>query len=151
MADLQELVDDLAAEIGRPISVEDRRWRLLAHSAHTGATDTVRRTTILARAAPPEVAAWLESLGVLQARDLVEVPPNAELDMAARVVMPVRHDDVLLGFVWVVAGEQPLSDGERAALARTAGLAQGLLWERRTQLEQQQHLLRTLLFDDDAT
>ena len=30
MADLQEIVDDLEAEIGRPISVEDRRWRLLA-------------------------------------------------------------------------------------------------------------------------
>ena len=32
MADLQEIVDDLEAEIRRPISVEDRRWRLLAHS-----------------------------------------------------------------------------------------------------------------------
>jgi len=27
LADLQEIVDDLEAEIRRPISVEDRRWR----------------------------------------------------------------------------------------------------------------------------
>jgi hypothetical protein len=151
VADLQELVDDLAAEIGRPISVEDRRWRLLAHSAHTGVTDTVRSTTILTRSAPPAVASWLESLGVLRARELVEVPPNADLDMAARVVMPVRHEDVLLGFVWVVVGDRPLTDGERAALERVAAATQQLLWEQRTQLDAQQHLLRTLLFDDDAT
>jgi len=150
VADLQELVDDLATEIGRPISVEDRRWRLLAHSAHTGATDAVRRTTILTRVAPPEVAAWLESLGVLRARGLVEVPPNPALDMAARVCVPVRHQDVLLGFVWVVVGDRPLSDSERAALERVAAATQELLWERRTQLDAQQHLLRTLLFDDDA-
>ncbi len=149
MADLQELVDDLAAEIGRPISVEDRRWRLLAHSAHTGATDSVRSTTILTRSAPPAVAAWLESLGVLSARALVDVPPNDALDMAARVVMPVRHEDVLLGFVWVVVGDRPLADGERAALERVASAAQELLWERRTQLDAQQHLVRTLLLDDD--
>jgi hypothetical protein len=150
VADLQELVDDLAAEIGRPISVEDRRWRLLAHSAHTGVTDTVRSTTILTRAAPPAVAAWLDSLGLLRARELVEVPANEELDMAARVVVPVRHDDVLLGFVWVVVGERPLTAAERAALERVAAATQELLWERRTQLEAQQHLLRTLLFDDDS-
>ena len=41
--DLQEIVDDLEAEIGRPISVEDRRWRLLAHSAQPDETDPVRR------------------------------------------------------------------------------------------------------------
>ncbi len=150
MADLQELVDDLAAEIGRPISVEDRRWRLLAHSAHTGATDEVRRATILTRAAPPAVATWLESRGVLRARSLVEVPPNPALDMAARVCAPVHHGDVLLGFVWVVVGDDALGAAERAALERTAAAAQELLWERRTQLDAQQHLLRTLLFDDDA-
>ena len=45
--DLQEIVDDLEAEIGRPISVEDRRWRLLAHSAQPDETDPVRQRSIL--------------------------------------------------------------------------------------------------------
>lgn len=150
MADLQELVDDLAAEIGRPISVEDRRWRLLAHSAHDGEIDAVRRTTILARAAPPAVASWLESLGVLRAAGLTAVPANAGLGMAARVCVPVRHGDVLLGFVWVVVAERPLAADEEAALLRAAQTVQEVLWARRTQQDEQAHLVRTLLEDDDA-
>jgi hypothetical protein len=44
---LQDIVDDLAERTGRGIDVEDRRFRLLAYSAHTGALDDVRRDTIL--------------------------------------------------------------------------------------------------------
>ena len=70
MPDLQEIVDDLEAEIRRPISVEDRRWRLLAHSAQPDETDPVRRASILTRETPPDVTAWLEGLGLQRARDL---------------------------------------------------------------------------------
>ena len=38
-----------------------RRWRLLAFSAHTELEDRVRQASILARAAPPDVVAWLDS------------------------------------------------------------------------------------------
>src|SRR5262245_54374715 len=59
IADLQDIVDDLEAELLRPISVEDRRWRLLAHSAQPDETDAVRRSSILTRETAPAVAAWL--------------------------------------------------------------------------------------------
>ena len=74
---------------------------------------------------------WLESLGVLSARALVDVPPNDALEHGRARRNAVRHEDVLLGFVWVVVGDRPLADGERAALERVASAAQELLWERR--------------------
>ena len=61
-------MDDLADALGRPVALEDRRWRLLAFSAHTELEDRVRQASILARAAPPDVAAWLDTLGLEQAR-----------------------------------------------------------------------------------
>ena len=130
MADLQEIVDDLEAEIRRPISVEDRRWRLLAHSAQPDEADAVRRSSILTRETSPDVVAWLEGLGLQRARDLVDVPRNDDLGMTRRGCLPIRHGDVLLGFLWVIVGDRPLSDAERAGLARGGEEVAANLWAR---------------------
>ena len=121
MADLQEIVDDLEAEIRRPISVEDRRWRLLAHSAQPDEADAVRRSSILTRETSPDVVAWLDGLGLQRARDLVDVPRNDDLGMIRRGCLPIRHGDVLLGFLWVIVGDSPLSDAETRRARSAAG------------------------------
>ena len=150
MPDLQEIVDDLEAEIGRPISVEDRRWRLLAHSAQPDETDPVRQRSILTRETAPDVTAWLEGLGLQRARDLVDVPANEALGMTRRGCLPLRHGDVLLGFLWVIVGDRPLSDDERAALARGVGEAADNLWARDERRERNRSLLRAALAGEGA-
>src|SRR3954452_2596761 len=75
-ASVQDLVDDLADALGRPVALEDRRWRLLASRAHTELGDPVRQASILARAAPPSVAAWLDTLDLDHAGDVVDTPAN---------------------------------------------------------------------------
>lgn len=154
MADLQELLDDLAAVLGRPVALEDRRWRLVAHSAHDGSSDSVRLASILARAAPPEVAAWLDGLGLDRADGpLVDVPANPALDMVERVCAPVREHDALLGFLWVIAAGEPLSPTQRDALVAAAGEAGRVLWRRRRQEEDERRAhdetLRALLHGDE--
>jgi hypothetical protein len=130
VADLQEIVDDLEAEIRRPISVEDRRWRLLAHSAQPDEADAVRRSSILTRETSTDVVAWLEGLGLQRARDLVDVPRNDDLGMTRRGCLPIRHGDVLLGFLWVIVGDRPLSDAERSGLIRGGEEVAANLWAR---------------------
>jgi hypothetical protein len=145
VADLQEIVDDLEEEIRRPISVEDRRWRLLAHSAQPDEADAVRRSSILTRETSPAVAAWLEGLGLQRARDLVDVPRNDDLGMNRRGCLPIRHGDVLLGFLWVIVGDRPLSDAERSGLIRGGEEVAANLWARhRTADEKRRHTLEQL-------
>ena len=55
MPDLQELVDGLAARLGRPVAIEDRRYRVLAYSAHAEPLDRVRMASILTREAPADL------------------------------------------------------------------------------------------------
>lgn len=129
--DLQELVDDLAALIARPVALDDRGWHLLAASAYVGDDDPVRRHSLLSRTASEEVAAWLDSLGLERQAGLVETPENEQIGMRARVVAPVRHDEITLGFLWVIAGDAPLEASEREALAAAAEDAARILWERR--------------------
>jgi hypothetical protein len=130
LADLQEIVDDLEAEIRRPISVEDRRWRLLAHSAQPDEADAVRRSSILTRETSPDVIAWLDGLGLQRARELVDVPRNDDLGMTRRGCLPIRHGDVLLGFLWVIVGDKPLTDTEKAGLRRGGEEVAANLWAR---------------------
>ncbi len=129
--ELQDLVDDLAATVGRPVALEDRRWRLLAFSAHTELEDRVRQASILARAAPPEVVAWLDTLGLEHAGDTVDTPANAAIGMGPRTCAPVRHDGTLLGFLWVIPGPVALDADERATLVATAREAATTLWAQR--------------------
>ncbi len=145
MADLQEIVDDLEGEIRRPISVEDRRWRLLAHSAQPDEADPVRRSSILTRETSPDVVAWLDGLGLQRARDLVDVPRNDELGMTRRGCLPIRHGDVLLGFLWVIVGDDPLTAAERAGLARGGEEVAANLWARHRAADERGRRTRSLL------
>jgi hypothetical protein len=130
-ASVQDLVDDLADALGRPVALEDRRWRLLAYSAHTELEDRVREASILARAAPPDVVAWLDTLGLERAGTIVDTPPNEAIGMGARTCAPVRHGDTVLGFLWVIPGPVALDGAQRATLVATAREAADSLWAAR--------------------
>lgn len=112
MNEVQLLVDSLAERLRRPVGVDDRRFRAIAYSSHGDEIDAVRRSSILGRRAPDAVMLWLESLGLMQARDIVHVPGNPGLGMVARVSVPVRFHDRLLGFLWLLEHERPLSSDD---------------------------------------
>ena len=130
VADLQDIVDDLEAEILRPISVEDRRWRLLAHSAQPDETDPVRRSRSSAARPRPTWPPGSRASGCSGRASSSTCRRTPALGMTRRVVLPIRHGDVLLGFLWVIVGDRPLTDADRAALVRGAAEVADNLWGR---------------------
>lgn len=120
MSDVQALVDALAAELRRPIGVDDRHFRSVAYSSHPEGVDQVRLASILRREAPRAVREWLEGLGVLEAETYLRIPPNSELGMAARVCVPLRFDRMPLGYLWLIDEPEPLSEEELAEAGRYA-------------------------------
>jgi sugar diacid utilization regulator len=137
MADLQDLVDALAVELGRPVGLDDRRFRAVAYSAHLDDMDEVRRASILRREAPRAVTEWLESLRVGEAQELTRVPANASLGMDARVCVPVRFRETLLGYLWLIDEPEPITEMQRhAALRCAADLGLELFRIRRLETEE---------------
>jgi len=121
MNELQGIVDALAAELDRPVNVDDRRFRALAYSSHTEGVDRVRLASILQREAPREVTTWLESLGIAAAEGYVRVPANERLEMVARVCLPIRFDGTLLGYLWLIDDDAvPLSEADLRLALRGA-------------------------------
>jgi hypothetical protein len=112
VTEIQLLVDDLAARLGQPVQLDDRRFRALASSSHPDEIDAVRRTSILGRQAPEAVTRWLEGLGVLTSDDVVHVPANPRFGMVARACLPVRFHNRLLGLLWLMEHDRRLSDQE---------------------------------------
>ncbi|TDB94873.1 PucR family transcriptional regulator [Micromonospora fluostatini] len=113
--ELQRIVDAVAARVGRPALIEDRRQRVVVYSDHDGPMDEVRRMSILRRQTTPEVIAWFRAMGVLTARDPIRTPADAELDLLPRVCVPIWHEELLLGFVWFIDADGSMSDADIAA------------------------------------
>ena len=118
---IQALVDALALELERPVEVDDQRFRAIAYSAHADRDiDHVRLQSILQREAPKEATAWLKSLEIQDAERYVRIPRNARLGMEPRVCLPIRCNDVLLGYLWLLDAPSPLAEAELEASARYA-------------------------------
>jgi hypothetical protein len=143
---LQELVDALAERLGRPVAIEDRRYRVLAYSAHAEPPDRVRLASILEREAPADVVAWLDARGLSRAQGPVRLPDAPHVGMGPRVAVPVRGDGVL-GFVWLI--DEGVGAEELAAAEQTAAAAAPLL-ARLRDAERSDHALVGALLGDDA-
>lgn len=116
---LQDLIDSLATKLSRPATVEDRRQRLVVYSRHSELPDAVRHASILQRCVSAEVLAWLRRFELAKARQPVRIPHNVSLGMLPRVCIPIRHHDLLLGYLWLIDDDESMSS-EQIALAETA-------------------------------
>ncbi|MGJ6961631.1 PucR family transcriptional regulator [Streptosporangium sp. G11] len=125
--DVQDLLESLAAAVGRGMSVDDLEGRVVAHSAHHGEVDPVRAQAILSRSVPAEVGAWQEAHGVAVTRDPVRVPRNPDLGMAARLCVPLLHQDRRVGYLWIIEGPDPLNPQEQDRAVRDAAAIAALL------------------------
>lgn len=126
VADLQRIVDELAARLGRPLLLEDRLQRVVAYSEQNGAMDDIRRDSILRRPAAPEVRDWLRTAGVHDSPAPLRTPGAPRLGLLPRVCVPVRHEEGLLGFLWFIDAGPAMSDpqvDEAAAVAPALALA----------------------------
>ncbi|WP_188195106.1 PucR family transcriptional regulator [Nonomuraea sp. SYSU D8015] len=101
-ADLQEIVDEIAALLGASATLEDRSFRLLAYGAQHGDIDTVRQESILRRRATGEVRDYFERYGIARAEGPVRIPGDAALGVLARVCWPLRHGEVAYGYLWLL-------------------------------------------------
>jgi purine catabolism regulator len=124
---LQDLVDTLGRLIERDITLEDPDGKLLAHWSTSRESDAVRRATLARGVTPQEVLVHLESAGhlarVRSSPGPVRIPAAPELALTGRVVCPIWLRGELVGTVWIVEGENELSDLHLRAAEHAAVVA----------------------------
>ena len=126
--DLFAVANAIAALLEAPVTIEDRRSRVLAFSGRQDEADPSRVETILGRQVPERYARALTERGVF--RDLhrsdrpvfvTPIPVEGDTFTQPRVAVAVRAGDELLGSIWA-AVHGPLSDERTEALCDAAKL-----------------------------
>ncbi|MDA0180207.1 helix-turn-helix domain-containing protein [Solirubrobacter phytolaccae] len=60
-------------------------------------------------------------------------------------MLPIRHGDVLLGFLWVIVGDRELTDAEREAITRGGAEVANNLWGRLREVDERRARVNALL------
>ena len=149
--ELQQLSDSIGSRLKRAVAIDDPHMRLLAYSSHYGRVDPVRTASIMHRRAPKAATDWINAQGVRHAQSAVRLPANPELAMDPRVCAPIRCQGELLGFLWLIETDVPLSEVDLQFIDDMAGAIGGVLYRERLLHEadraNERDLVRKLIFE----
>jgi hypothetical protein len=120
--DVQSAVDELGASLAHPVLVEDARHRPIWWSAQ-GQVDGTRMRTILQHEVDPAARAVVARLGLARARGPVATPAAPEADMLPRWCVPLRSGRELLGYLWVLNGDETVTEEHLPQIVACADLA----------------------------
>ncbi|MFJ1759199.1 PucR family transcriptional regulator [Amycolatopsis sp. NPDC088138] len=126
--DLFAVANAIGALIDAPVTIEDRRSRVLAFSGRQDEADPSRVETILGRQVPERFARALTDRGVFRELYRTDQPVYADLVSESldgltmpRVAVAVRAGDEVLGSIWAAVSE-PLTADRTQALCDAARL-----------------------------
>jgi DNA-binding PucR family transcriptional regulator len=150
--DLQPIVDDLAHRLRRSVAIDDPSIRLLAASRHFGDEDAVRVRSVLNRTVERELTDQLFAHGIAQWVRPGRIVMSPGTGVLPRLCAPVRCNDLLLGFLWLIDEHNTLSEDDVAAAEDAATRAGVLLYRRLLVRERarsrQEAILRELVGSD---
>lgn len=143
-ADIQALLDGIAADLSTGVGLTDSEDRVLAHTAHCGEIDEVRRAGIINKRTSPEVFSWFEQWGIRQSKGPVRTPADHRRGIMPRWCVPVRFRGALMGYLWVL-DPRGIAEDELGSAIETAAQIGVLLYRRRLLYRLDSNLLQLLL------
>jgi len=128
---LEDLADSIKYYLECPVTIEDANHRLLAYSSHEEETDPARVATIIKRRVPENVINKLWKEGVIpklmESDEVVNIPEIKEIGLGNRLAISIRKNQEVLGYIWVVVENRPLTDEALSHLKDAAVSAKPLL------------------------
>src|SRR5215471_16436678 len=115
---LQHTAEQLARDLGRSVIIDDAGLRPLAITPQTGRLDRSRVEAVLQRGTSVRLRRKLTEYGVFSARGPVSIPGDPEQATLPRLCLPLRADDQLLGFLWLI--DEPALTTEQTRRAQAA-------------------------------
>jgi len=117
---LQHIAEQLAKALRRSVIIDDAALRPLAITPQTGRLDPSRVESVLQRQTSARLRRRLTEHGVFSAREPVSIPGDPQQAILPRLCLPLRADDQLLGFLWLIDEPTLTIDQIRQAQAAAA-------------------------------
>lgn len=147
--ELQSVAESLALRLNRAVAIDDPQLRLLAHTAHDDRVDSHRIHSVMRLRATDQVLRHAFEHGIATATGPVRIPAVREWGLLARVCIPIRCLDILLGYLWLIDDEEELDAQALQVAVQSAQAAGEALLRRRvlsdSHREHERELLRSLL------
>jgi purine catabolism regulator len=123
----------LAELTERSVTIEDPSFRVLATAQH-GRVDPARQQSVENGQTPPQLAQHLLQAGIydtlLETMEPLHVGPKPELGLELeRVIMPIVVDRQIHGYIWLIAGDKPLTPLDEMAVRHGATVAALILFK----------------------
>ncbi|HEY1976168.1 MAG TPA: PucR family transcriptional regulator ligand-binding domain-containing protein [Candidatus Baltobacteraceae bacterium] len=126
-ATLDDLARTLGPLIGRSVTFEDPHGKLLASCTIDERADPIRRETLENAQTPPKMLEVLQASGLdrrlRSSEKPIRVPAMPQIGLVARLACPIRLGAEFVGAVWIVEGDQPLSELDHRAAEYAALVA----------------------------
>jgi purine catabolism regulator len=140
--DLNGLARVLAELTERSVTIEDPSFNVLATAQH-GRVDQARQQSVENGQTPAKLAQHLLDAGIydalLEKMEPLYVSPRPELGMDMdRVIMPIVVDREIHGYIWIIAGDPPLTQLDEMAIKHGATVAALILFKELAVLEAQE-------------
>jgi len=103
---LQDVADELVGKLSRSVVINDLHFTPLAASAQGDEIDEIRAASLLKRATPPEIRAYLESININNLLNPTTVD-LAHLGGQERLAVPIRDEAGPLAILWLITGNLP--------------------------------------------
>jgi purine catabolism regulator len=121
--DLAQVADALGAALERSVAIESTAFQTLAAAEH-GPTDSMWAQSTV-RQTPPELIERFLQQGIYERlaveRGPILVPPLPDLGVTMeRVAAPIVVDREIYGYVWIIAGDRPLTQLDTLAIDHAA-------------------------------
>ena len=143
-ANLSDLAHTLASFLHRSITIEDVNLRVLA-AAQQGPVDEARQKSVENGRTTHKVAKHLLESGIytrlLEQMEPLHVPPISELGMMMeRFVAPIIVDREIYGYIWIIAGDHPLTSLDEMTISHGATVAALILFKEQAVREAEEAL-----------
>ena len=130
---LQHLVESLAQLLDKSITIESSSFRVLA-SSQQGVIDEARKRTLEAGQTTLDVINYLQDTGLhrtlLRDKQPIRIPPQPDYGLhIERIVAPILVAQSLLGYMWIIANRDGLTDLDILAVEQAATVAALLLYK----------------------
>lgn len=126
VGELDDLVDEMAALLGAPCTLEDANFNLLAFSGQTD-VDVVRQRSILERRSSTEIRDWFHTQGIRHASGPIRTPPDDGFGIQSRLCVPARHLNRVYAYFWLLDPHDKIPEDLWPAATQIAEVAALLL------------------------
>jgi hypothetical protein len=103
---MESLADTIGETLQSQVTIEDENHHVIGYSSHHFESDPARISTIIGKRVPNSVIAGLRRKGIMQQLETsaspLRVPAVSEVGLGPRLAMCIKHQNEVLGYIWVV-------------------------------------------------